>query len=74
MTFGTVLYNYCKDLRVVQELLGHASSKTTERYTGVTQAAEEHGGDGSAAVSLFDLPNAADGRRGLSVVSCVACA
>ena len=40
MTFGTVVYNYCKDLRVVQELLGHASSKTTERYTGVTQAAK----------------------------------
>ena len=39
MTFGTVVYNFCKDLRVVQELLGHASSKTTERYTGVTQAA-----------------------------------
>jgi integrase/recombinase XerD len=40
MTFGTVVYNYCKDLRVVQELLGHASSKTTERYTGVAQAAK----------------------------------
>ena len=40
MTFGTVVYNYCKDIRVVQELLGHASSKTTERYTGVTQAAK----------------------------------
>ena len=40
MTFGTVVYNFCKDIRVVQELLGHASSKTTERYTGVTQAAK----------------------------------
>ena len=38
MTFGTVIYNFTKDLRVVQELLGHASSKTTERYTGVAQA------------------------------------
>lgn len=39
MTFGTVIYNFCKDIRVVQELLGHSSSKTTERYTGVAQAA-----------------------------------
>jgi site-specific recombinase XerD len=40
MTFGTVVYNLTKDLRVTQELMGHSSSKTTERYTGVTEAAK----------------------------------
>lgn len=34
-TFATAAYNKCKDLRVVQELLGHSSSDTTECYTGV---------------------------------------
>ncbi len=41
MTFGTVMYSLTHDLRLVQELLGHASSKTTERYTGITDAAKE---------------------------------
>jgi len=36
MTFGTEVYNHGRDLRVAQELLGHASSNTTEIYTGVT--------------------------------------
>lgn len=36
MTFGTVAFEHTKDLRVVQELLGHNSSSTTEIYTGVT--------------------------------------
>jgi integrase/recombinase XerC len=39
MTFGTAAYAATKDLRVVQELLGHASSKTTETYTGISTAA-----------------------------------
>ena len=34
-TFGTAVYDGTLDLRVTQELLGHASSKTTEGYTGV---------------------------------------
>jgi site-specific recombinase XerD len=38
MTFGTVIYSKTKDLRVTQELLGHASPVTTERYTGITEA------------------------------------
>ena len=38
MTFGTEAYNKTKDLRVVQDLLGHASSRTTEGYTGVSMA------------------------------------
>lgn len=38
-TFGTAVYDQTKDIRVVQELLGHASVTTTELYTGVTQAA-----------------------------------
>ena len=36
MTFGTAVYHKTKDLRVVQELLGHADSHTTEVYTGVS--------------------------------------
>jgi integrase/recombinase XerC len=36
MTFGTAAYAKTKDLRAVQQLLGHSSSKTTELYTGVS--------------------------------------
>lgn len=39
MTYGTEIYKASKDLRVTQELLGHADSKTTERYTDVTESA-----------------------------------
>jgi integrase/recombinase XerC len=35
MTFGTAAYGRSNDLRAVQELLGHSSSKTTELYTHV---------------------------------------
>lgn len=35
-TFGTEVYDKTKDLRVTQELMGHASSQTTELYTQVT--------------------------------------
>ena len=38
MTFGSVVYDKTKDLRVTQELLGHSSSQTTERYTGISEA------------------------------------
>lgn len=34
-TFATAVYDKTKDIRLVQELLGHASSQTTELYTGV---------------------------------------
>lgn len=37
-TFGTEIYNRTLDLRLVQELLGHASSQQTEIYTGVSEA------------------------------------
>lgn len=35
-TFATAVYDKTLDLRVTQELLGHASSKTTETYTAVS--------------------------------------
>lgn len=34
-TFATALYDKTLNLRLVQEILGHASSQTTELYTGV---------------------------------------
>lgn len=34
-TFATEVYNKTKDLRLVQELMGHASITTTEIYTAV---------------------------------------
>lgn len=36
-TFATEIYNRTLDLRLVQELLGHSSSTTTELYTGISQ-------------------------------------
>jgi len=36
-TFATHLHANGRPLRVVQEILGHSNSKTTEVYTGVTQ-------------------------------------
>ena len=39
-TFGTTIYSNTKDLRVTQELMGHASSSTTETYTLVSQKAK----------------------------------
>lgn len=36
-TFATEALNKCGNIRVVQELLGHASSSTTELYTGVRE-------------------------------------
>lgn len=35
MTFGTSVYEKTKDIRLVQELLGHASPVTTEGYIGI---------------------------------------
>ena len=37
-TFATAVYDDTLNLRLVQELLGHASSDTTEIYTGVAMA------------------------------------
>lgn len=34
-TFGTEVYNKTLNIRLVQDLLGHSSSKQTELYTGV---------------------------------------
>lgn len=38
-TFATAAYTKTKDLRAVQELLGHSSSQTTEVYTGINMEA-----------------------------------
>lgn len=46
--FGTVSYESSRDLRAVQELLGHASSATTEIYVHVDSAAKRRAA--SAAV------------------------
>ena len=39
-TFGSWIYGKTKDLRMTQELLGHADSKTTQGYTHVEQNAK----------------------------------
>lgn len=44
-TFATAAYNKTKDLRAVQELLGHGSAKTTELYTGVSMENMRAAGD-----------------------------
>lgn len=44
-TFGTAVYDKTKDIRVVQELLGHASVETTELYTGITEASKRNAVD-----------------------------
>lgn len=36
-TFGTAVYDKTLDIRLVQELLGHSNSQTTEIYIGVNQ-------------------------------------
>lgn len=45
MTFGTAAYEKTRDLRAVQYLLGHASSKTTELYTGVSSRMKREAAD-----------------------------
>jgi integrase/recombinase XerC len=40
MTYGSAVYDASKDLRATQELLGHASSATTEGYTRVRDEAK----------------------------------
>lgn len=45
MTFGTAAYEKTRDLRAVQELLGHSDSKTTELYTGISTGAMREAAD-----------------------------
>lgn len=37
-SFGTALYEVCRDIRVVQEAMGHASPRTSALYVRVTRA------------------------------------
>lgn len=46
MTFGTAVFAATKDLRITQELLGHADPATTARYTGIDSAAKRSAVEG----------------------------
>lgn len=48
-TYGTAVYRKTRDLRAVQELLGHASSSTTEGYTRIAEETKA-----AAAVATID--------------------
>lgn len=50
--FGTNVYRACKDLRVTQELLGHASPTTTAIYTAFSRK------DAASAVLALGMPKA----------------
>lgn len=49
--FATTTYAKCKDIRVVQELLGHADIVTTQSYIGINDQALTQ-----AVYALTDLP------------------
>lgn len=40
-TFGTELFSRCKNIRLVQDVMGHADISTTQIYTHVTKAEME---------------------------------
>jgi integrase len=48
--FGTETYRQCRDLRVVQELLGHASPETTAGYAAISREGA------AAAVAALPVP------------------
>lgn len=52
--YATRVYRACRDIRVVQELLGHARIETTIRYVGISDDRLRE-----AARSTWNLPNAA---------------
>ena len=52
--YATRVYRACRDIRVVQELLGHARIETTIRYVGISDDRLR-----DAARSTWDLPKAA---------------
>ena len=52
--YATRVYRACRDIRVVQELLGHARLETTLRYVGISDDRLRE-----AARTAWDLPNAA---------------
>jgi site-specific recombinase XerD len=47
-TTGTLLVDEGVELRIVQEVLGHSSSKMTERYTHVTDRGRKQAADAAA--------------------------
>lgn len=49
--FGTKTYAACKDIRVVQELMGHSSCTTTAIYTAFSSS------ESISAVTALDLPD-----------------
>lgn len=54
--FGTRTYAACRDIRVVQELLGHQDPATTATYTAFSD------GEAAAAVAALPTPNAQTAR------------
>jgi integrase len=63
--FGTVAYQLSHDLRLVQELLGHASPQTTAGYTRTSPAAS--GKLIAALDELADIPPTRQPDHGLPV-------
>ncbi|WP_029514147.1 tyrosine-type recombinase/integrase [Nesterenkonia sp. F] len=49
--FGTRVYSSSRDIRAVQELFGHASAVTTQRYTGLPDGAMRAAAQGAETPS-----------------------